>query len=93
MELIIELIIDPAGSVRCLYTEALELRRLGTVEIRRASHVDADGHGRWHADLSPVGGPRLGPFATRSAALASEATWLSQHLAAPHTHPPYPLNS
>ena len=31
--------------------------------IRRASHVEPDEAGRWWADLSPVGGPRLGPFA------------------------------
>ncbi len=35
--------------------------------------------GRWHADLSPVGGPVLGPFGQRSAALAAETSWLDEH--------------
>ena len=42
----------------------------------RHSHVEPDESGRWIADLSPVSGPALGPFPTRSAALAAEAAWL-----------------
>ena len=47
--------------------------RLGTArKSRRASHVEPDADGRWWADLSPVAGPRLGPFEVRSAALDAE---------------------
>lgn len=80
-----DLFIDPAGIVRCLYNEAIDVDRLGAVSILRASHVEPDDAGQWHADLSPVGGPRLGPFARRSSALAAESAWLVVHrLAGPH---------
>jgi hypothetical protein len=71
--------IDPGGAVRCLYGEAIDLSALGAPAIRRASHVEPDPGGRWWADLSPVGGPRLGPFPARSAALAAEQSWLEAH--------------
>jgi hypothetical protein len=74
----VELVIHPTGVVHCLYDEAINLRALGPLAIRRASHVEPDAHGRWFSDLSPVGGPQLGPFALRSAALAAEAAWLER---------------
>lgn len=76
------LFIRPDGTVQAIYDEALDLGVLGAVSIRRASHVEpaANGPG-WTADLSPVGGPVLGPFAKRSAALDAEIAWLSEHLA------------
>ena len=37
-----ELVIDRAGRVSCIYDETLELARLGTLTIRRASHVEPD---------------------------------------------------
>jgi hypothetical protein len=70
------LIIEPHGSVRCVYAEAIDLSRLGQVSIRRASHVEPDQEGRWWSDLSPIGGPVLGPFDRRGAALAAEQQWL-----------------
>jgi hypothetical protein len=74
-----DLVIDPCGTVRCLYGESLDLHALGAPVIARASHVEPDGAGRWWAELAPVGGPRLGPFARRSAALAAERAWLEAH--------------
>ena len=71
-----QLVIDRAGTVRCIYAESIELSRLGDLSIRRASHVEPDGHGCWFADLSPVGGPILGPFDYRGSALAAEHRWL-----------------
>jgi hypothetical protein len=62
--------------VKCLYGEELDLRQLGELSIHRASHVEPDARGQWLADLSPVGGPTLGPFGTRSEALAAEEAWL-----------------
>src|SRR5262249_4363500 len=65
-----QLIVDPQGQVHCLYGETIDLAALGSVAIRRASHVEPDVDGRWWADLAPVGGPKLGPFDRRSGALA-----------------------
>ena len=73
-----ELVIGPDGAVRCVYSEELDLAVLGEVRIQRASHVEPDGSGAWWADLSPVGGLRLGPFAKRSEALAAEVQWLGR---------------
>jgi len=72
-----QLVIQPDGAVRCIYDEAIDLHALGRPVIHRASHVEPNADGRWHADLSPVGGPTLGPFRHRSDALAAEAAWLA----------------
>ena len=83
------IVIAPDGTVRCVYGEAVDLRSLGHVEVRRASCVEPDGQGRWSADLSPMGGPVLGPFGRRSGALAAESRWLDEHWLTPHcTWPP-----
>ena len=71
-----ELVVDAGGSVRCIYDEELELRELGKLQITRASHVEPDAEGCWWADMGPVDGPMLGPFGSRSAALAAERQWL-----------------
>jgi hypothetical protein len=73
------LVVDPRGQVRCLYGEAVDLASLGMLSIRRASLVEPDREGSWWADLSPLGGPRLGPFTRRSLALDAERAWLEQH--------------
>lgn len=78
-----DLVIDSCGGVRCLYGEVIDLAALGPLAIERASHVEPDASGRWWANLSPVAGPCLGPFARRSAALAAEAAWLARHRLAP----------
>jgi len=70
------LVVDAAGNVRCIYDEELDLRKLGQVQITRASHVEPDAEGYWWADMGPVGGPVLGPYSSRSAALAAERQWL-----------------
>lgn len=76
------LIVDTQGGVRCVYIEAVDLTALGPLSIQRASHVEPDEKGQWWADLSPMNGPKLGPFTVRSAALAAEATWLENLLMA-----------
>ena len=73
---IMQLVIEPGGAVRCIYSENINLVALGSPAITRASHVEPDRHGRWWADLSPTNGPRLGPFNLRSEALAAEHSWL-----------------
>ena len=72
------LVVTPQGEARCIYSEEIDLRSLGTLTIRRASHVEPSADGRWLADLSPIEGPVLGPFDHRTAALAAEF-WLEQH--------------
>jgi hypothetical protein len=74
------LTVDPSGALHCLYTEAIDLSELGALTIRRASHVEPCPLGGWVADMAPSAGPMLGPFPTRSAALAAEVTWLETHL-------------
>ena len=73
------LVITADGSIRCLYTETIDLRSLGQPQIERASHVEPTSDGRWQADLSPTGGPTLGPFALRSDALTAESHWLEDN--------------
>jgi hypothetical protein len=74
-----QLIINPAGNLRGIYGEEFDLHVLGSVEIRRASQVEPDEFGSWWADLSPVGGPKLGPFLCRSQAIVAELQWLHDH--------------
>ena len=74
-----ELFITPHGQVHCVYDEVIDLHRLGTLTIERASHVEPAPDGRWWADLSPVNGPKLGPFHLRTFALKAEQEWLATH--------------
>ena len=74
-----ELLVEADGEVRCVYGEDVDLWQLGEVRLRRASTVEPDDGGHWWADLSPVEGPKLGPFGRRSDALAAEARWLAEH--------------
>ena len=71
-----QLLIHPGGTLRCVYGEAIDLTQLGQLAVRRASHVEPSASGQWFADLSPVSGPRLGPFDRRSQALHAEQSWL-----------------
>jgi len=76
------LLVLPGGRVHGIYGEEIDLLALGPCSIRRASHVEPDAAGRWWADLSPIRGPRLGPFPLRSLALDAEVAWLAEHF--PH---------
>ena len=80
-----QLVISPGGTVRCIYDETIDLVTLGQPHIQRASHVEPDGRGQWIADLAPVGGPKLGPFVHRSAALEAERRWLEVHWLTPNS--------
>ena len=71
-----ELIVAANGDLHCIYAEAIDLHSLGKPNITRASHVEPDTSGRWMADLTPVAGPKLGPFNKRTDALAAEVQWL-----------------
>ena len=74
-----QIIIEPDGTARCIYTEDIDLAAIGSPTITRASHVEPYQQGRWLADMSPVGGPVLCGFAHRSEALAAEYEWLICH--------------
>ena len=74
-----QLVIKPTGTIHCLYGEELDLHQFGRLTIRRGSHVEPTTNGDWTADLSPVNGPLLGPFPSRSAALRAEQRWLEEH--------------
>lgn len=74
-----QILVTTSGQLRYVYSEAVDLNTLGPPTIRRASHVDPAGDGMWMADLSPVNGPMLGPFALRSGALAAERQWLERN--------------
>ena len=74
-----KLLVKPDGTVRAIYDETIDLAVLGRPTITRASQVEPDDQGRWLADLEPVGGPVLGPFDHRSAALEAEHDWLERH--------------
>lgn len=80
-----EIVIRRDGSVVGIYSDAVPYRELaaalgGTLDTRRASHVEPDGEGRWIADLGPSSGPVFGPFNLRSEALAAEVAWLRQNV-------------
>ncbi len=91
------LVIDARGTVRAIYCEEIDLATLGRPAIVRASHVEPDRDGRWHADLRPMLGPVLGPFGRRSKALEAERAWLEAHWLMPmagtvRTSPAAPLS-
>lgn len=74
-----ELVVESSGTSRCIYSDELPLRKLGSLSIERASHVEPNSDGAWCADLTPVNGPLLGPFLKRTDALAAEVRWLRDH--------------
>jgi len=74
--------INCEAEVSAIYGDDLAglIEQAETVSITRASHVEPTTEGQWTADLSPVGGPVLGPFALRQTALDEEVAWLKQNL-------------
>jgi hypothetical protein len=75
--------VEPNGRLRFLWNDALApLAQHGRIQIERASHVEPTSDGEWTADLSPVGGPLLGPFPLRAEALNAEQKWLNAQVLA-----------
>lgn len=70
------------GTIQAIYAETIDFRTLGNPKIERASHVEPDQSGNWFAEI--INGPRLGPFARRSDALAAEVNWLIEHRLTPN---------
>jgi hypothetical protein len=85
-----EIFIYPDGTIRFIYDDKLRpLLEEGKSDIRRASHVEPEyeaGEWLWYADLSPVSGPKIGPYQTRDGAIAAEIDWLITY------HLPYDRN-
>jgi len=72
----VSITVQPNGDLRMIYYDEIStLLTLGESRIVRASHVEPDAMG-WTADMSPVKGPVLGPFALRQDALDAEVAWL-----------------
>jgi hypothetical protein len=67
------------GIVETLYEDDLNLDQIGEMDIRRASHVEPNNNGKWIVDLSPVNGPKLGPFKKRKDALKAEVKWINKN--------------
>lgn len=68
------LFIDRSGSIKYLYTEAIDADNFGTIEeITRASNVEPVGQ-LWESQI--IDGPILGPYKLRSQALAAEINYL-----------------
>jgi hypothetical protein len=67
-------------TVRHIYHDGLlALANQGRAVTTRASHVEPCAEGGWMVDLSPVGGPNLGPYPRRDEALDIEVEWLNAH--------------
>jgi len=73
-----DVLVGPDGTVRFIHDDdiAEALADVGPATVRRASHVEPDGAGRWYADMAPVGGPLLEGFSRRDEALRAERVWL-----------------
>lgn len=77
----IAIYIGEDGSIEHVYDDAVAdlFAEDGTAITTRASHVEPAPQGGWNADMGPVGGPVLGPFALRADALAAERRWLDDN--------------
>jgi len=81
--------IHPDGRLEFLYDDHLRpFLDLGPASITRASHIEPTFAHEWIADMSPLHGPQLGPFLSRSAALDAERDWILRHtITTPGPHP------
>lgn len=67
---------DPKGIGHCLYGEAIDLHSLGSLTVRRASHIEFNDTTQQWDVLPPDGGIPLFSHPTRSQCL----TWEHTHL-------------
>jgi hypothetical protein len=76
----IKIKVTPDGTVRCLHTDAIDLRRLGRLEVTRASNVEFDNRTQhWTVSL-PDGTVLCDDFIRRDDALAWERDYFEQRL-------------
>jgi hypothetical protein len=67
------ILFDTGGAAHCLYSELLDLRQLGRLQVRRATHIEFNADTQqW--DVLPADGARKALFSapTRSECLAWE---------------------
>ena len=75
-----KILISAEGAISFVYADDLRgILKQGVADIKRASTVEPDASGGWSADLSPVCGPVLGSFDTRSEAILEEVKWLENN--------------
>lgn len=74
--------VAPDGKLTAIYDDRMaDFLSSGKATIRRASHVEPNPNGDgWIADMSPSGGPVLGPCKLREQALQLERGWLEAKL-------------
>ena len=75
-----QIVIKPSGVFISIYSDTFDYGEFGKPQIRRASHVEPDDAGHWFADMSPVDGPKLGPFNKRNEAVDAELEFLNMML-------------
>lgn len=74
------ILIEPDGTVRCLYTEEIDLRALGPLQVRRATSVEWDEDAQeWVATLVSTG-EVLAHCRTRKDALEAEVRILTERI-------------
>jgi hypothetical protein len=75
----VTIMVGPDGIMHFVHDDQLvELIEAGEAHVVRASNVEPMGV-QWIADLSPIGGPALGPFRFRHDALRAEHTWIEEN--------------
>lgn len=75
-----KILIKKGGIIEYIYEDSLHNMLKLAGKITRASHVEPNEKGEWTADMAPSNGPVLGPFATRTKALAAEVAWLERSM-------------
>lgn len=83
------IIIKPDGTILFVYDDRLlTILEEGDANVVRASHVEPIKFrpigglmelSGWQADLTPIGGPILGPFLYRSEAISKEIKWIEEN--------------
>ncbi|HEX7121742.1 MAG TPA: hypothetical protein VF178_05165 [Gemmatimonadaceae bacterium] len=71
--------INPAGDIECLHDDELALHELGTMEVRRASHVEWDGS-QWVARDAETG-EVIARDVLRSRCIAAEVAHFNRKIA------------
>lgn len=68
------------GEIRFIHNDGFAIfMDQGIAKTKRASHVEPDDDNLWWADLSPIKGPKLGPFKFRQEALDAEIFWINEN--------------
>ena len=77
------LIVTPTGACECLYTEAIDLARLGELSVRRATDIAFDGAPQLWV-VRDTGGRELYRHSSREACLEWERDYLQEKEDAKH---------